>query len=1357
VAVACVSGAAFGGSLDGATSNGPGQIAYGPDTNTGRVDGFSNAMAIGMEVDNAESQAKDFIAIGSQLRNNAASSILMGNNGVELDRSSANSVVFSPESTGGVQGGKWAQPVTKSAANFSFISLRAKNRVNSSDGAVALAGSAANASDAVSIGTSALVSATEGVAVGRAAQANGEAALALGAGGIATGARAVALGGGARAVNAGDVALGADTSTTAVSATPEATIAGTTYGFAGTAPNSTVSIGSVSSERTLTNMAAGRLSTSSTDAVNGSQLNATNVAVTAVDGAVDRLGSDAASRLGGGSTYEASTGVLAAPTYNVGGKTANNVGDALTSVDGRVGQVDQRVTNLGDQLNNGSIGLVQQNATTRNITVAKDTDGNQVSFAGTAGDRVLTNVARGAVSATSVEAVNGSQLFGTNKSVVDSLGGGSKVNPDGTISGPTYTVDGKPVKNVGDAISNIDGRTTSNTTNITNVDRRVTSLGDQLNSGTLGLVQQDATSKAITVAKDTDGKQVSFAGTAGDRVLTNVAKGAVSATSVEAVNGSQLFGTNKSVVDSLGGGSRVNTDGTISGPTYTVDGKPVNNVGDAISNIDGRTTNNTSSITNLGNQLNSGTVGLVQQDATSRIINVAKDKDGKQVSFAGTEGDRVLTNVAKGAVNETSVQAVNGAQLFGNSKSVADSLGGGSRVNPDGTVSKPTYTVGGNPVQGVEGAINNLDGRTTNNSTAITNLGDQINSGTTGLVQQDATTKTITVAKAKDGKQVSFAGTEGDRVLTGVAKGAVNETSVQAVNGAQLFSTNTSVADGLGGGSRVNPDGTVSAPTYTVGGQPVNNVGDAITHIDRRTTGNTTNITNNSTAITRLGDEISKGTLGLVQQHTTSRDILVAGDKDGRKVSFAGTQGNRVLLGVAGGAVNKASVEAINGSQLHATNQAVVDALGGGSKVNPDGSIGAPTYTVAGKPVSNVGDALTNIDGRTTSNTTAINQLGDQISNGGLGLVKQDAASREITVASDKDGKQVTFAGSAGERVLAGVAKGEVSGASVQAVNGSQLHATSKSVADTLGGGAKVNPDGTVSGPTYTVGGNPVSNVGDAITNVDGRVTHNTQAIQNIVGSGGVKYFRANSTAAAAEATGINAVAAGPESVASGSAAVAIGHGAQAIADNSVAIGAGAVADRAHTVAVGRAGQERTISHVAAGSADTDAVNVSQLRNSQQGAAHYDRPTPGAAPDYSSLSLGGPGGATTTQVRNVSQGVAPTDAVNVQQLHSGMEQAVSQSRSYTDAQVQALGNDMWQLQRESRAGTASAIAMAGLVQAYEAGDSLVSVGMGGFQGEYSMAMGLSGVTEDGKYLYKAQASSNTRKDFGFSVSAGWRW
>ena len=111
-----------------------------------------------------------------------------------------------------------------------------------------------------------------------------------------------------------------------------------------------------------------------------------------------------------------------------------------------------------------------------------------------------------------------------------------------------------------------------------------------------------------------------MAGTAGNRVVTGVAAGAVNAKSVDAVNGSQLYANAASTAAALGGGSTVNADGTISAPTYNVGGTTVNNVGDAITNLDGRTTQNTTDITNLSNNINNGSVGLVQQDATSRNI-----------------------------------------------------------------------------------------------------------------------------------------------------------------------------------------------------------------------------------------------------------------------------------------------------------------------------------------------------------------------------------------------------------------------------------------------------------------------------------------------------------------------------------------------------------------------------------------------------------------------------------------------------------------------------------------------------------------------------------------------------------------
>lgn len=93
----------------------------------------------------------------------------------------------------------------------------------------------------------------------------------------------VAIGLGATATTNNSVAIGNGSSTQAVVGTTSATIAGTKYDFAGGTPTGTVSVGSEGKERTVTNVAAGRLSETSTDAVNGSQLHATNKAVDKLD------------------------------------------------------------------------------------------------------------------------------------------------------------------------------------------------------------------------------------------------------------------------------------------------------------------------------------------------------------------------------------------------------------------------------------------------------------------------------------------------------------------------------------------------------------------------------------------------------------------------------------------------------------------------------------------------------------------------------------------------------------------------------------------------------------------------------------------------------------------------------------------------------------------------------------------------------------------------------------------------------------------------------------------------------------------------------------------------------------------
>ncbi|EPM4910376.1 YadA-like family protein, partial [Klebsiella oxytoca] len=114
-------------------------------------------------------------------------------------------------------------------------------------------------------------------------------AFSTGADSQALGLDSVAIGMGAIASNAGDVALGANSVTAKAKGQNEVEINGETYEFAGTNPTSTVSVGDGGSERTISNVAAGELSKTSTDAVNGSQLFATNTALEDLNTSVGEL------------------------------------------------------------------------------------------------------------------------------------------------------------------------------------------------------------------------------------------------------------------------------------------------------------------------------------------------------------------------------------------------------------------------------------------------------------------------------------------------------------------------------------------------------------------------------------------------------------------------------------------------------------------------------------------------------------------------------------------------------------------------------------------------------------------------------------------------------------------------------------------------------------------------------------------------------------------------------------------------------------------------------------------------------------------------------------------------------------
>nr|WP_263864232.1 hypothetical protein [Variovorax sp. 38R] len=419
-----------------------------------------------------------------------------------------------------------------------------------------------------------------------------------------------------------------------------------------------------------------------------------------------------------------------------------------------------------------------------------------------------------------------------------------------------------------------------------------------------------------------------------------------------------------------------------------------------------------------------------------------------------------------------------------------------------------------------------------------------------------------------------------------------------------------------------------------------------------------------------------------------------------------GDVANGVFRQITGVAAGSAPSDAVNVAQLQAV---ASQAAAAGSK------------WITGSPTTYVAPTSTGTDSTAVGSGAVVNaDQGVAIGTGAVVTTKNSVAlGNDATTADAKPTESVTLQGTTyqfagtkpvgvvsvgskdAERQLTNVAAGEISATSTDAVNGSQLNATN-------------------------------------------------QAINNMTtGGGGIKYFHANSKAADSNAAGAESVAIGPNAVALGNNAIATGNGAQAKAAGSIALGANSTASTANSVAlgdgavanrvgmngqremfsntvvqsaqgavsVGSTGNERQITNVAGGTQATDAVNVRQLQAVQQSAVRYDTNVDGSV-NYNSVTMGNGASTGPVTVQNVAPGVAPTDAVNVQQLN----QAGAANMAYTDARTNALGSEIRNVAKNAYAGVAAAMAVQ-MPGTSVPGKTVMRVGYGTFKGE--SAVGIS--------------------------------
>ncbi|WP_323471445.1 YadA-like family protein [Escherichia coli] len=1518
-----------------ANSVGEFSIAQGDHAETGADDAIafgreSKALGImSIALGATANASKEYaMALGASSAASAANAIAVGRNSAAAG---VDSLAFGRLSAANAANAIAMGAESKAAENATAVGTNAEaNGLNS----IALgSGSIADVDNTIALGNQSQAVAAGAIAIGQGNKADGANAIALGNGSITGGVNAIALGQGSYAGLENGTAIGAQ-----ASAQGKNSVA---LGAGSVATDAdTVSVGNTTAQRQIVNMAAGDISTTSTDAINGSQLYAISKSV--------------ADNLGGGATVNAQ-GVVTSPNYRLKSGIFGTVGDALTGLDNNTLQWDSlkkaysaahgtdttsTITNVKDgaisdtskdAVNGSQLKTTNDNVATNTANITTNTNSintltdsvgdlkddallwNGTAFSaahGTDATSKITNVKDGDLTAGSTDAVNGSQLKTTNDAVaanttniatnttnitnltdaVDSLGDDSllwnatagafsaahgtdatskitNVKDGDLTAGSTDAVNGSQLKTTNDAVAANTTNIATNTTNITNLTDAVDSLGDDslLWNATAGAFSAahgtDATSK-ITNVKDGDltagstdavnGSQLKTTndavaanttniatnttnitnltdavdslgddsllwnatagafsaahGTEATSKITNLLAGTVSSDSTDAINGSQLYGLADSFTSYLGGGADISDAGVLTGPTYTIGGTDYNNVGDALAAI------NTSFSTSLGDAL--------LWDAT------AKGGDGAFSAGRGKDNTAsIITNVADGAISSTSSDAINGSQLYDTSKYIADTLGGDAEVNADGTITAPTYAIAGGSYSNVGDALEAID---TTLDDAL--LWDATANGGNGA---------FSAAHGKD-KTAS--------VITNVANGAISATSSDAINGSQLYTTNKYIADALGGDAEVNADGSITAPSYTIANAEYNNVGDALDALDDNAllwdaTANdgagAYNASHDGKAsiITNVADgNIGEGSTDaingsqlfntnmLIQQNSEIINQL-AGNTSETYIEDNGAGINYVRTNDNGLAFNDASASGIGatavGYNAVASGESSV-AIGQGSSSNVDTGIALGSSSVSSRVIVkgsrdtsvseegvvigydttdgellgalSIGDdgkyrQIINVaDGSEAHDAVTVRQLQNAIDavattptkyfhansteEDSLAVGEDSLAMGAKTIVNGNAGIGIGYGAYVDANALNGIAIGSNARAnhanSIAMGNGSQttrgaqtgyaaynMDAPQNSVGefsvgsedgqrqitnvaagsadtDAVNVGQLKVTDAQVSQNTQSI-----TNLNNQVTNLDTRVTNIENGIGDIVTTGSTKYFKTNTD-------GVDANAQGKDSV-------AIGSGSIAAADNSVALGTGSVANEENTISVGSSTNQRRITNVAAGVNATDAVNVSQLKSSEAGGVRYDTKADGSI-DYSNITLGGGNGGT-TRISNVSAGVNNNDAVNYAQL----KQSVQETKQYTDQRMVEMDNKLSKTESKLSGGIASAMAMTGLPQAYTPGASMASIGGGTYNGESAVALGVSMVSANGRWVYKLQGSTNSQGEYSAALGAGIQW
>ena len=627
------------------------------------------------------------IAIGSLSHATEVSSLAMGNNS-KATNTYAYAIGGSAEAKG-----RWSIAMGTNAVAEDDASVSIGTWSKATTGQSVAVGYLANAKQlgATALGRQTNASAVDATAIGSGSSSTAENGTAIGKSASVSAKDSVAIGTGAKATNENAVALGTGSETAAAVATASESVNGVVHNFAGINPGSTVSVGKTGMERTVTNVAAGRISATSTDAINGSQLYAVTTEVnkgTVYAGDVK----------GTGATDNKFIQRLGAQTNIVGG-----VADTSKLSDNNIGVVSNGTDTLNVKLAKELKDLTSVTAgdTVMNTDGVTITGGPKIVKTGIdAGNKQIVNVASGGDVTT-----NGANIGDINRIITAKdkyvTGGAATYQANGEgaanligTNGLTANVSGLKNNYVTSGSISNDGKVLTlerNDTGKVNVD--LSNIFTEVAKGDYRLVENPEAGSQGKYKVDSNGNMVlTVANDKGDKkqvTLTDIASKA------QQDNNTSSITTINTTLDK--GLNFAGDTGAVSnrklGDTVTVKGGATGALSDGNIGVesDGNGTLNVKLAKTLTG-LDSVTAG------NTSINNGGLTVGGKTyVSSTGLNAnDQKITNVSDGTVGAGSKDAVNGGQLHDAknelntniSNAKTDLINKGLRFNADNNAEK---------------------------------------------------------------------------------------------------------------------------------------------------------------------------------------------------------------------------------------------------------------------------------------------------------------------------------------------------------------------------------------------------------------------------------------------------------------------------------------------------------------------------------------------------------------------------------------------------------------------------------------------------------------------------------------------